>query len=716
MHCVEKVIAGKKISLETGKVALQASGSVVVRCGESMVLCVVVEGNERPGIDFFPLMCDYREKYYAAGKIPGSFMKREARPSDRETLTSRMMDRPLRPNFPNGYKNDVNIECQVLSYDVDAETDILAMIGASAALAISHIPCSAILGAVRIGYVNDELVVNPDAAQRKLSRLDLIVSGSKDSIMMVESCADELSEDIFVAALDLAQKTIAEIVALQEELVALAGVAKAEFGGGQSDNPYIEKMLSDDLKGLENAFNAAKKHDRALAVSTFKKSLAEKYLKAEDGSDAKVLFDDAFGILKHHAMRELIFSGSRCDGRSRTDVRPITCDTSYLPRAHGSAIFQRGETQALVSVTLGTSRDAQLVDDLNEKRYNDFLFHYNFPSWSVGETGGRPGPGRREIGHGNLAMRALKAVLPNKDDFPYTLRIVSDILSCNGSSSMASVCGGSLAMMDAGIPIKAPVAGIAMGLISDGKREAVITDILGDEDHYGDMDFKVAGTADGITALQMDIKIQGLKKETMVLAMTQAKAGRLHILGEMAKAIATSREEMSNYAPRIVVIKIESDLIGKLIGPGGSMIRKIQEESGAEIEVDDTGKVKVFANNNEARLKAEEMIKGLTSTPEVGKVYEGTVNGVREFGAFVDILPGTSGLLHVSEISSEFVKDINTVCQIGDKIRVVVTEIDRQGKLRLMREEKYLQLKEAGELPTAREGGKDREGGRRERR
>lgn len=689
---VEKKIAGKTFSLETGKIAKQASGSVIVKSGDSVVLCVVVEGGERPGIDFFPLMVDYREKMYSSGKIPGAFNRREGRPSTKETLNSRLIDRPIRPNFPNGYKKDVTVECQVLSYDPDHSPDVLAMIGASAALGISHIPYTTMLGAVRIGYIDGQLVVNPNVEQMAKSQLDLVVSGTKDSIMMVESEAKELSEETMLEALALAQSTVGEIVATIDAFVAKAGKPKAKFTEPVGAKDLLGKMKG-DIAGLMAAFKTPDKHQRSDNVKKVKEQISTKLLgkcSEEDLKTQKPLFETAFGELKELAMRELIFSGTRCDGRDTKTVRPISIETSLLPRAHGSALFTRGETQAIVTTTLGTSRDSMLIDDLDVKRYDALMLHYNFPGFSVGEVSGRPGPGRREIGHGNLALRALKAVIPSHEEFPYTLRIVSDITESNGSSSMASVCGGSLALMDAGVPIKAAVAGIAMGLIKDGAREAIISDILGDEDHYGDMDFKVAGTRKGITALQMDIKIQGLSRATMEKAVHQAREGRMHILDVMDKALSAPRGKMSAYAPRIQSIKIDPELIGKLIGPGGKNIRSIQETSGAEVSVDDDGTVLVYAKSGQAGEMAMARIREVTSVPEVGKTYVGKVVSIKDFGAFVDLFEGTSGLLHISEVSDDFVKDINQHVKLGDEMRVVITAIDRSGKIRLVREAKYL--------------------------
>lgn len=693
---VEREIAGKTIKLETGKIAKQTSGAVWVQSGDSVVLCNVVDGSPREGIDFFPLYCEYQEKMYSAGKIPGAFGKREGRPSSRETLVSRMIDRPIRPNFPGGYMNDVHISCQVLSFDPDVDPSVLAMIGASAALGISHIPFEAVLGAVRIGLIDDQLVANPTPTEMEKSDLDLLVSGSKDSIMMVESSANEITEAKAMEALTMAQQVIGEIVSLEEELMAKVGNTKEVFEVCEESTQMLEKLKA-DVDGLTEAFRVADKKERGAKVKEFKNALSEKVLSGlseEELANAKNDFDKAFDELKTIAMREIIFSGTRCDGRALDEVRPIDIETGILPRVHGSTLFTRGETQAIVTTTLGPQKDALLIDDLNEKRFDTFMLHYNFPNYSVGETGPSRGVGRREVGHGTLAQKALTSVLPDENDFPYTVRIVSDITESNGSSSMASVCGGSLSMMDAGVPISAPVAGIAMGLCKDGDREAILTDILGDEDHYGDMDFKVTGTEKGLTALQMDIKIKGLSSSTMEKALEQARLGRLHILGEMNKVIQKPNAEVSKYAPGIKSIKIDPEFIGKVIGPGGAMIRELQKESSAEINIDESGVVSIYAVDGFAIEKATKMIMDLTSVPEVGKPYDGVVKSVKDFGAFIEFMPGTQGLLHISEISDEYVKDINTVIALDDKVKVVISSIDKQGRVKLVREEKYKQQQE----------------------
>ena len=689
---VEREIAGKTIVLKTGKIAKQTSGSVMVQCGETMVLCNAVGGGVREGIDFFPLMVEYQERFYASGKIPGSFHRREARPNTHETLVCRMIDRPIRPNFPKGFQEDVQITCQVMSYDGQNDPSILAMIGASAALGISELPFEAVLGAVKIGMIDDELVVNPSLTDMSNSRLDLIVSGSADSIMMVEGGSKEISEDQAIAALILAQETIVEIVELEKDLIAKAGKEKRTFVLAESQNKMLDSMKS-DLDNLITAFRTPIKHERSEKVSVVKEGMKERLLGGLEGdelAEASTEFSKAFDSMKTIAMREIIFSGTRVDGRALDQVRPISVETRTLPRVHGSALFTRGETQAIVTTTLGTPKDSLLVDDL-DKRHNDlFMLHYNFPQYCVGETGPNRGVSRREVGHGMLAQRALAAVLPDLEEYGYCVRIVSEITESNGSSSMASVCGGSLSLMDAGVKISAPVAGIAMGLCQDGDREAVLTDILGDEDHYGDMDFKVTGTEAGITALQMDIKIQGLKRETLVRALEQAKAGRLHILGEMAKVITEPSTDLSAYVPRIETMKVAEDMIGKIIGPGGANIREITAKSGADVNIDDDGTIHIYADNAEASELAKEMVGNIVRVPEIGVAYPGVVKSVRDFGAFVEFMPGTQGLLHISECSDGYVKDINTVIKLEDEVRIVVSAIDKQGRVKLIREEKYL--------------------------
>jgi polyribonucleotide nucleotidyltransferase len=709
-HSVSVEIGGKTLTLETGYLAKQAAGSVIARIGDTMVLSAVCDGDPRPGLDFFPLMVDYREKAYAAGRIPGNFFKREARPSDHETLTARLTDRPLRPLFPKGYKRDTNCSSFVISFDQANEADVLSMIGVSAALHTSFIPWGGPIGAVRIGLIDDEFVINPEVAQRVDSDLDLVVAGTADAITMVECGAKEVSEAKMVEALFLAHEQIKKICGAIEELRTKAGKPKAEFVEPE-DNPWIQKILDAHTDDIKAALGVRQKHARYDAISACKTSVVEAM--AGDDEDHVDEVKAAFGAAKDAVFRDLILEGQRVDGRDTKTVRPIVIDLDVIPRAHGSAVFTRGETQGLIVATLGTAEDEQLVDGLKPKYFERFLLHYNFPGFSVGEVGGRPGPGRREIGHGALARRALVPVLPPDEEWPYTIRIVSDILESNGSSSMASVCGGSLSLMAAGVPIKAPVAGIAMGLVKEGDRYAVLTDILGDEDHYGDMDFKVCGTEAGITALQMDIKIDGLSAELMSEALDQARDGRLHILGEMKSEIDTHREELSPYAPQIIQVQIDPEFIGKIIGKGGETIRRIQEETGAKLNIDDDGIITIASPDMESIDAAKGWISDLTEAPEEGKVYKGKVTSVKDFGAFVEFIPETEGLVHISEWDWARVEKMEDVASAGMELEVKLLEIDpRTGKFRLSR--KALIEKPEGYVePPKREDRPRRDGDRR---
>lgn len=712
-HTVSFKIGETEISLETGYMAKQAAGSVVVRAGDTMVLSTACDGDPRPGLDFFPLMVDYREKTYAAGRIPGNFFRREARPSDAETLTSRLTDRPLRPLFPEGYKRECNCTSFVISFDQANESDVLSMVGVSAALHISKIPWGGPIGAVRIGQLNDEFIINPTVDQRKECDLDLVVAGTSDAITMVECGANELSEARMVEALQLAHEQVKIICQGIEELRKLAGVEKMEFAAPEK-SAFVQQILDKYSDTINAALNNKIKHERGQAVSDAKAKVIEELADA-DNDEQVAEVKAAFGEAKDFLFREMILGGKRVDGRDTATVRPIVIDTDVIPRAHGSSLFTRGETQGLLVTTLGTADDEQMVDSLKPKAFERFLLHYNFPGFSVGECGGRPGPGRREIGHGALARRALLPVLPDQDSFPYTIRIVSDITESNGSSSMATVCGGSMSMMAAGVPIKAAVAGIAMGLVKEGDRYAILTDILGDEDHYGDMDFKVCGTSKGITALQMDIKIAGISAELMGEALEQARQGRLHILDCMSEAIAEPREEISEYAPHIVQIQIDPLLSGKIIGKGGETIRKIQEDTQTIIMIDE-GLITIASPDRACIEKAKGWISDLTEAPEAGKVYSGKVTTVRDFGAFVEFLPSTEGLLHVSEWSWEHTKNIEDVVKEGDVVEVKLVEIDpRSGKFRLSR--KALMDKPEGWTPPPpredrpRRGDGDRRGG-----
>jgi polyribonucleotide nucleotidyltransferase len=682
-HSVEIELGGKIITLETGYIAKQAAGAVLVRSGETMVLSTVCDGEPRAGLDFFPLTVDYREKHYAAGRIPGNFFRREARPGDHETLISRLTDRPLRPLFPNGYKRDTSCQSMVISYDQENESDVLSMIGISSALTISPIPFNGPIGAVRIGRIDGAFVINPFASERGRSSLDLVVAGTKDAITMVECGAQEIPEALLVEALILAHDQIKLVVAGIEALRAKAGKPKNAHEEPKV-SPWIETILKEYRSAIAQSLLIANKHQRSSSVKAMRDSVIAKLSNGEEELVPEI--KAAFGEAKDVVFRELILDGKRVDGRDLTTVRPIVIDLDVLPRAHGSAMFTRGETQGILVCTLGTADDEQLVDSLKPKYNERFLLHYNFPGFSVGEVEKRGSPGRREIGHGALARRALLAVLPTTESFPYVIRLVGEITESNGSSSMATVCGGSMALMAAGVPITSPVAGIAMGLVMEGSRYAVLTDILGDEDHYGDMDFKVCGTEKGVTALQMDIKIAGISAEVMSKALNQARDGRLHILHRMNSAITTPRGQLSPYAPQIVQVQIDPELIGKIIGKGGETIRRIQEETGAKINVDDDGIITIASPDMISIEKAKGWISDLTELPEVGKIYKGTIKAIKEFGAFVEFIPGTEGLVHISEWDWSHVADLSRIAKEGDHVEVKLIEVDqRTGKFRLSR-------------------------------
>ena len=682
-HTVEVEIGGKIISIETGYVAKQAAGSVLIRCGETTILSTACDGDPRPGLDFFPLTVDYREKHYAAGRIPGNFFRREARPGDHETLISRLTDRPLRPLFPEGYKRDTSCQSIVMSFDQENEADVLSMVGVSAALHISFIPFGGPIGAVRIGQIDGTFIVNPTASQRLLSDLDLVVAGTADAITMVECGAKQIAEARIVEALVLAHENIKRICAAVEQLRAKAGKPKAAHTE-PAINPWKAPILEKHAASIENALMTSNKHERSAAVKRCRDAIVAEF----SGGDVEKIpqVKAGFGDAKDVVFRELILKGKRIDGRDPKTVRPIVIDLDVLPRAHGTSLFTRGETQGLLVCTLGTSEDEALVDSLKPKYSERFMLHYNFPGFSVGEVEKRGSPGRREIGHGALARRALLAVLPPQEEFPYAIRLVSEITESNGSSSMATVCGGSMAMMAAGVPITTPVAGIAMGLVKEGERYAVLTDILGDEDHYGDMDFKVCGTDKGLTALQMDMKIAGISPQLMSEALEQARQGRLHILEKMNAVIAVGRDKLSPYAPQIIQIQIDPLLIGKIIGKGGETIRRIQEESGAKINIDDDGVITIASPDMTSIEKAKTWISDLTELPEVGREYSATIKAIKDFGAFVEFIPGTEGLVHISEWDWAHIADLNSVAREGDKLMVKLLEVDqRTGKFRLSR-------------------------------
>jgi polyribonucleotide nucleotidyltransferase len=683
----ELTITGKTLRFETGKLAKQAGGSVIVRYGDSVVLVTACRAaNAREGIDFLPLTVDYREYTYASGRIPGGFFKREGKPAEKEVLTSRVIDRPIRPLFPSGWRFETQIIALVLSADSENDTDVLALTGASAALALSEIPFEKTIAGVRVGLVDGQYVVNPTFEQRKQSKLDLVVAGSKDGLVMVEAGAKEVTEEQVVEALNTAHEAIKQIIGTIDALVAEAGRTKLKVSKKEIGHDFYREVEEKVLVPLTEAMRIRGKLDSYDRVDQVLDELVADIPEGE--VTRKVEAKQIFKNLKERVLRhEVLERNVRLDGRAFDEVRPIWIETSVLPRTHGSAVFTRGETQALVTCTLGTADDAQKIESFEGETWKSFMLHYNFPPFSVGEVAFLRGPGRREVGHGALAERSLVPMLPGEEVFPYTIRVVSDILESNGSSSMASVCGGSLAMMDAGVPLRAPVAGIAMGLVMDEKtgKYAVLSDIAGAEDHYGDMDFKVAGTADGITALQMDIKVSGITTDVMRKALEQARRGRLHILGKMAEALAAPRQSISAFAPRIVTIRIPVDKIRDVIGPGGKMIRSIIERTGVKIDVEDDGRVNVASADETSAQKAISIIQELTATPELNKTYLGKIQRITDFGAFVEIMPGTDGLLHVSEIANHRVKDVRDELKEGEQILVKVINIDPTGKIRLSR-------------------------------
>jgi polyribonucleotide nucleotidyltransferase len=687
VHRRDIQVGPRTLFLETGKLAKQADGAVLVRQGDTVVLVTACRAaTAREGIDFLPLTVDYREYTYASGRIPGGFFKREGKPSEKEVITSRLIDRPIRPLFPPGWRYETQIIALVLSADTENDSDVLAITGASAALAISEIPFEKTIAGVRVGMVDGKYVINPTFAERKQSKLDLIVAGSRDGIVMVEAGAREVTEDECVQALETAHAAIKQIVAEIDQLKSAVGRKKLDVPKKEIGHDYYREVEERVLVPLSEAMRIRGKMENYDRVDEVLEELIASMPEAE--VERKVEAKQIFKELKEKVLRdEVLERGVRLDGRKFDEIRPIWSEAGVLPRTHGSVVFTRGETQALVTCTLGTAEDQQKIEHVEGEQYKRFMLHYNFPPFSVGEVAFLRGPGRREVGHGALAERALAPMVPGEDKFAYTIRIVSDILESNGSSSMASVCGGAMAMMDAGVPIKAPVAGIAMGLIMDEKtgRYAVLSDIAGAEDHYGDMDFKVAGTAQGITALQMDIKVTGVTSEIMRKALEQARQGRLHILNEMAKTLPAPRQNMSAFAPRIITIKIPVDKIRDVIGPGGKMIRSIIDRTGVKIDVEDDGRVNVASVDESSAQKAIAIIQELTATPELNKTYMGKVQRITDFGAFVEIMPGTDGLLHVSEIANHRVKDVRDELKEGQQILVKVINIDPTGKIRLSR-------------------------------
>ena len=712
MHRIERTFAGRRLVIETGRMAKQAAGSALVQFGDTMVLASVTVSDKRSTLPFFPLTVEYREKTYAAGKIPGGFIKREGRPRDEEILSARIIDRSIRPLFPEGFQNEVQVFVYVISADQENDADMLGLLATSFALNASKIPFFGPIAGVRVGRVEGKWVLNPTFQALEFSDMDVVVAGTESSIMMVEGGALEVSEEDVIDGLKIAQKGIGELVAMQEELLAKVAVEKMAWVKTEVPAEVTKAVTKAAKAKIEAAINQKEKHTRIQAVEAVKDTVKEE-LAAALAPELVPHIGSVLGDLEYNALREQVLeTGLRVDGRKPTEVRPISIDTSVLPRAHGSALFTRGQTQALVAATLGTANDVQRMDSIDDAKETtkSFMLHYNFPPFSTGEVRPVRGTSRREIGHGNLAERALQGVLPAFEEFPYTIRIVSDVLESNGSSSMASVCGGSLACFDAGIPLKGAVAGVAMGLIKEGKKYAVLTDILGTEDHLGDMDFKVAGTTTGITPIQMDIKIQGLDLKIMTEALAQAKQGRLHILGEMDKALPTVRPDLSPWAPRIVTMTINPEKIGDLIGPKGKTIRGIQDETGADVTVDDSGLVTIAAVGGEAMERARQMVQAITAEPVVGETYTGTVKSVTAFGAFVEIMPGTEALLHVSEMRHHRVEKPEDIVKKGEQVTVKLIDRDERGRLRLSMKA-LLPKPEGGAEAPAESAGEPAEGG-----
>jgi polyribonucleotide nucleotidyltransferase len=675
-----------QVTLETGEIARQAGGAVIVKFDDTVLLVSAVAARKaREGQDFFPLTVDYQEKFYAGGRIPGGFFKREGRATEKETLISRLIDRPLRPLFPEEFRNEVQVIATVMSLNPEIDGDIPALIGASAAVALTGAPFNGPIGAAKVGYINGEYVLNPTVSELKDSKLELVVAGTVNAVLMVESEAAELSEDVMLGAVMFGHREMQKVINIINELVTEAGTRNWEWAA-PAKNQALVSALTEAVGGqLAEAFQVRDKLQRRDAIAAIKSDVLQSLAgraQADGWSTAEL--SKEFGELEYQTMRGSVLSTKvRIDGRALDTVRPISSKVSVLPRTHGSALFTRGETQAIVVTTLGTARDGQVIDAVSGEYKDNFLFHYNFPPYSVGEAGRMMGPKRREIGHGRLAKRGVLAVMPSLEEFPYTIRVVSEITESNGSSSMASVCGSSLSLMDAGVPIKAPVAGIAMGLVKEGDDFVVLSDILGDEDHLGDMDFKVAGTSNGVSALQMDIKIEGITEEIMKQALAQAKAGRLHILGEMAHALTAPRQELSDFAPRLITIKIHPDKIREVIGKGGSVIQAITKETGTQIDIQDDGTITIASVNGVAGQAAKSRIEQITSDIEPGRIYEGKVAKLMDFGAFVTIAPGKDGLVHVSQISSDRVEKVSDVLKEGDIVKVKVLEVDKQGRIRL---------------------------------
>lgn len=676
-------------TLETGRIGRQASGSVIVRMGDTVLLATVVgKKDAEEGRDFFPLTVNYQEKSYAVGKVPGGYFKREGRPTEKETLVSRLIDRPIRPLFPKGFNNEVQVITTLMSMDPNVSADIPAIIGSAAAIAVSGMPFNGPLAAARVGYREGQYLLNPSRKQLEESQLDLVVAGTENAVLMVESEADQLSEEVMLGAVLFGHEQMQVVIQAIKEFAQQVGTSAWDWQPSTKDDALEAQVKQAAESQLREAYKIREKQDRVERIASIRDGLIETLCGDEEGKSSADTVGHLFHDLEKEIVRGQILSGERrIDGRTTEDIRQIISEVGELPRAHGSAVFTRGETQAIVVCTLGTERDAQIVDDLEGEYREKFILHYNFPPYSVGEVGFMSGPKRREIGHGKLAKRALEAVVPTIEEFPYVIRVVSEITESNGSSSMASVCGGSMALMDAGVPIKAAVAGIAMGLIKEGNKYAILSDILGDEDHLGDMDFKVAGTETGVTALQMDIKIDGITREIMENALAQAKRGRLHILGKMIEAIQTPRTDISQHAPRIITIKINPDKIRDVIGKGGATIRELTEQTNSTIDITDDGIVKIAAVDGNDAEEAIRRIEALTAEVEVGKLYNGKVVKIVDFGAFVEVLPGKQGLVHISQIAEERVEDVHDYLQEGQDIRVKVVDIDRQGRVRLTMKE-----------------------------
>lgn len=693
---IEIPFGAQNVIIESGKLAKQANGAVTVTCGGTVVLVTACMSRKpKDGADFFPLTVEYQEKTYAAGRIPGGFFKREGRPSEKEILTSRVIDRPIRPMFPDGFYHEVQVVATVLSSDGENDPDVLSLVGASAALTISDIPFSRSIGAVRVCLVDDQFVINPTYAQRENAALDFVVAGHADGLIMIEGEADLVPDAKVVEALRVAQKALIPVAEKQSDLQKQLGKAKAAVTLAEGNEALLNKVRELAKDRLTKAYQIGQKEDREEALGQIIDELTgdlTPYESAKRSEDEEITAGQVRMLIdkvEYEIVRTMVFEkGKRADGRGLTEVRPISCEVGVLPRTHGAGLFTRGQTQALGVVTLGTRDDEQMVESLEGLSYKKFMLHYNFPSFSVGETKRMGSPGRREIGHGALAAKAIKAIIPSKDEFPYTIRVVSEVLESNGSSSMASVCTGTLALMDAGVPIKAPVAGISIGLISDEKREVLITDIMGMEDHFGDMDFKIAGTRDGISAIQLDLKIQKISVDLLAKGMEMAKEARLMILDKMNACISTPRTEISDYAPRIIFTQIDPEKIGEVIGPGGKMIKRIIEETGvSSIDIEDDGKVLIASAKKDSAEKAKSIIEGMTEAPQVGKIYDATVKKIMNFGAFVEFMPGKEGLVHVSELSNTYVKEVDKVVKVGDQFKVKLVEIDKMGRLNLSKKQ-----------------------------